>query len=207
VSDVKGSWKVPAIKGACPSSTQYASFWVGIDGYDSNTVEQIGTDSDCLNASPVYYAWYEFYPHNFHYVPHMPIEPGDIMSAEVSYSTGEFTVSITDVTSGKSWSTTHTMSNAKRSSAEWIIEATSSGSRIFPLADFGTVDFGYRSEKVSLPCEATVNGASGPIGSAAFAANLFEITMVASDGKTVMSQPSDVTDETSFTDKWENAGP
>ena len=26
------------------------------------TVEQTGTDSDCNGGSPVYYAWYEFYP-------------------------------------------------------------------------------------------------------------------------------------------------
>src|SRR5262249_48179989 len=63
VSDVKASWVVPAVQGNCPSTNQYASFWVGIDGYSSNTVEQIGTDSDCQNGQPVYYVWYEFYPH------------------------------------------------------------------------------------------------------------------------------------------------
>src|ERR1035437_4462946 len=61
VTDVKASWVVPAIVGNCPSTNQYSSFWVGIDGYSSNTVEQIGTDSDCVNSKPVYYAWYEFY--------------------------------------------------------------------------------------------------------------------------------------------------
>src|SRR5579862_6192130 len=38
VTDVKGSWVVPAIQGSCPSTNEYASFWVGIDGYNSNTV-------------------------------------------------------------------------------------------------------------------------------------------------------------------------
>src|SRR5262245_47089269 len=53
VSDVKASWYVPTA--SCPPSpNQYASFWVGIDGYSSNTVEQIGTDSDCQNGTPVY---------------------------------------------------------------------------------------------------------------------------------------------------------
>src|SRR5213592_3480117 len=32
VSDAKGSWTVPAIQGSCPSTNQYSSFWVGIDG-------------------------------------------------------------------------------------------------------------------------------------------------------------------------------
>ena len=41
----------------------YAAFWVGLDGYTSKSVEQLGTDSDCTNVnSPSYYAWYEMYP-------------------------------------------------------------------------------------------------------------------------------------------------
>jgi Peptidase A4 family len=65
VTDVKGSWVVPAVQGSRPSTNQYASFWVGIDGFSSNTVEQIGTDSDCQNGAPTNYAWFEFYPHPF----------------------------------------------------------------------------------------------------------------------------------------------
>src|SRR5689334_9151091 len=57
VNDVKGTWTVPSVVN-CTSANQYASFWIGIDGYESNTVEQIGTDSDCQNGSPTYYAWF-----------------------------------------------------------------------------------------------------------------------------------------------------
>jgi hypothetical protein len=200
VSDVQGSWIVPEIQGACPSSTQYASFWVGIDGYDTNTVEQIGTDSDCQGGLPVYYAWYEFYP-KFAYIIPITINPGDVISAKVSYAGGKFTVSITD---GKqSWSTSEKEPNAKRASAEWIIEA--SGGQ--PLADFDSVTFGS--------CEATVDGGSpAPIGSFATSpvASLFEITMVASGGAN-MSEPQPLTGGStlstsdSFLDIWLNAGP
>src|SRR5437899_2952963 len=58
VTDAKGSWIVPSV--TCSSSTTYSSYWVGIDGYSSNTVEQTGTDSDCSSGHGVYYAWYEF---------------------------------------------------------------------------------------------------------------------------------------------------
>jgi Peptidase A4 family len=54
-TDVKGDWIQPAA--TCTSERTYSSFWVGIDGYNSNTVEQTGTDADCNNGSPVYYAW------------------------------------------------------------------------------------------------------------------------------------------------------
>ena len=65
VTDVKGTWMVPTLQ-SCTSATKYSSFWIGIDGYDSNTVEQIGTDFDCINGTPTYYAWFEFYPHLLH---------------------------------------------------------------------------------------------------------------------------------------------
>jgi hypothetical protein len=212
VSDVKGSWVVPALPlpgqlNACTSGTQYSSFWVGIDGYSSNTVEQIGTDSDCQNGSPVYYAWYEFYP-KFPYNIPIAINKNDVISAEVSYSGGQFTVSITDcsptLNTCTSWKHSEKMPNAKRSSAEWIIE--DSGGL---LPDFGTVYFGQDSTGVSNTCYATVllanekEPTTGSIGS--FGASVFEITMV--DGTTVMSQPSSLSDGTSFTDTWMNQGP
>src|SRR5437773_12177051 len=41
-TDVKASWVAPSV--SCPSGKgQYSSFWVGIDGYNSNSVEQTGT--------------------------------------------------------------------------------------------------------------------------------------------------------------------
>src|SRR5690348_12236358 len=46
VSSVQGSWIVPSVTCAKHSAT-YSSYWVGIDGFSSGTVEQTGTDSDC----------------------------------------------------------------------------------------------------------------------------------------------------------------
>ena len=103
VTDVKASWTVPAV--TCPSTgDQYASFWVGIDGYSSNTVEQIGTDSDCVNGVPTYYAWYEFYPHPSYTIRSntLSVRAGDLISAEVSADAkGTFTVTLTNVTAGR----------------------------------------------------------------------------------------------------------
>src|SRR4029077_20070010 len=68
VTDVQGSWVQPAFKGTCGGfyNSSYAVFWVGIDGFNSNTVEQIGTQIHCISVlwvAGVYYsAWYEFYP-------------------------------------------------------------------------------------------------------------------------------------------------
>src|SRR4051812_4222271 len=142
VSDVKASWVVPAIVGPCPSTSQYSSFWVGIDGYSSNTVEQIGTDSDCQNGQPAYYVWYEFYPHWSYTVNTLTIHPGDQISAEVrADAKGTFTVILIDQTTRGSFQTSAKMNNADRSSAEWIAEAPWSGG-VLPLTNFGTAQFG-----------------------------------------------------------------
>lgn len=186
VSDVKGTWTVPSVVG-CTSAAQYASFWIGIDGYDSNTVEQIGTDSDCQSGSPTYYAWFEFYPHLSYTINKFPIHPGDSIAAEVSYNGGTFAVSLTDKTTGLSFSTSTKMNNAKRSSAEWIAEAPSGGG-VLPLADFQTVNFGGD--------QATIASSGGPIGSFP-AANVFEVTMVNSSG-VPEATPTPLTNNDSF---------
>ncbi len=149
---------------------------MGIDGYNSSTVEQIGTDLD-TNASgkAVYYAWYEMYPS----APinlSMTINPGDQISAEVKYTgSNKFTLTLTDVTSHATFSTSQTLKSAKLSSAEWIAEAPSSSKGVLPLADFGTVSFSAAS--------ATISGKTGPIDNTAWpAGNPISITMVGSSG-------------------------
>lgn len=142
VSDVKGQWNVPQIAVACPTSYRASSFWVGIDGDGTSTVEQTGTSTDCSGGSPSYYAWYEFYPAGSH-VLSMIISPADHMSGEVKYSTvtKKFTVILKDLTTGKSFSISKSMSTAKRASAEWIAEAPSNSAGIIALTNFGWVTF------------------------------------------------------------------
>ena len=203
VTNVRASWVVPAIQGGCPATNQYSSFWVGIDGYSSNTVEQIGTDSDCQNGNPVYYAWYEFYPH-LSYGVNMTIQPGDVISAEVSAGAkGLFTVTLKNLTKNETFSTSAKMPSAKASSAEWIVEAPYSGG-VLPLPNFGTAVFGNDYTSVLNTSYATVGGTAGPLGS--FPNNV-EIKMVDSNGG-IKALPSDLTkDGTSFTDSFVSSGP
>lgn len=205
VTDAKGSWKVPSIVGTCPSTNQYSSFWVGIDGFNSGTVEQTGTDSDCQNGTPTYYAWYEFYPHPSFIISGITVHPGDTISAEVIYSGGRFTTTITDTTNGQSFSTSAKVHSAQRSSAEWIAEAPSSSGGILPLADFGTAYFGTDNTGIASTNYATINGVTGTIGS--FGSSVQTITMVSNSGAT-KAQPSSLSsDGTSFSVKWVSAGP
>ena len=203
VTGVKGSWKVPPVY-CGTTSNAYASFWVGIDGYSSNTVEQIGTDSDCQNGSPVYYAWFEFYPQASFSVNSLRITAGDVISAEVTYASERFTVSLTDETTHQSFSTSTKMNSTKRSSAEWVIEARSDG-RVLPLADFRAVLYGADYTSVASTCYATVGGRSGSIGS--FGGSVYDILMESRNG-TWKSRPSALsTDGSSFMEAWLGAGP
>lgn len=198
VTNALGSWTVPTV--TCTSTTSYAAMWVGIDGYSSSTVEQTGTISYCQGGVANYYAWYEFYPSPMYEITSVPVSPGDKISAGISYSGSTFTVTINDVSTGKTSSTSQAVSSAQRSSAEWIAEAPSSGNSILPLANFGTAYFGMDNTGVSSTNTATIGGASGPIGS--FGSSVQEITMVTNSGVTE-AQPSALsTDGTSFTINW-----
>jgi len=123
------------------SSDSYAAFWVGLDGYSSDSVEQTGSDSDCDGTTPDYYGWYEMYPANPVYYTNT-VKPGDAMSASVVFSgTDTYTLTLKDSTQG--WTETKSINESgfDRSSAEVITEAPSSSSGVLPLSDFGTVNY------------------------------------------------------------------
>jgi hypothetical protein len=201
-SDAKGSWTVPSV--SCSSKATYSSYWVGIDGYSSNTVEQTGTDSDCSSGHGVYYAWYEFYPNPSVQISSLTVSPGDKISAEVSYSssTGKFTTTITD--GSHTFSTSGSVSGAARSSAEWIVERPALcrvHCSLTSLSNFGTVSLGMDYTGIAGTNYATISGSTGAIGSFG-SANIHRITMVNSSGKT-LAEPSVLSgDGTSFTETW-----
>src|SRR5437762_3371450 len=60
VSAVSGSWIVPKL--VSTPSNSYCAIWVGIDGYSSPTVEQIGTSHNWINGAQQNYTWFEMYP-------------------------------------------------------------------------------------------------------------------------------------------------
>jgi hypothetical protein len=151
-SSVSATWTQPAAN--CTgsharggSSDTYAAFWVGLDGYSSDSVEQTGTLIECVGTKAYYYGWYEMYPAALTTYSNT-VKPGDSFSASVTFSgTETYTLVLTDSTQG--WTKTFTANETglDRSSAEVITEApccTSSGG-ILPLANFGTVSYGSSS--------------------------------------------------------------
>lgn len=184
---VSAKWTQPTVK--CGSTNTYSVFWVGLDGYNSSTVEQTGSGGFCQGGSPVYFAWYEVYPKEPIIEINKPVHPGDALSASATAVTSSsFKLVISDSTQGWTFKTTQTLSGAALSSAEVIAEAPSSQSGVLPLANFGTVHFS----------NSMVNGQS--IGSF----SPVEIVMVTS-GRTVKAQPSALSGGTAFSVTWKHS--
>ena len=183
-TSVSASWTQPSVKAT--SQDAYSSFWVGIDGDGSDSVEQLGTEVDYINGQAEYYAWYEMYPAypvNFSDT----VRPGDHFTASVTEASGgKFTLKIADTTRGWSHTVTTTYSAAALASAESIAEAPSDSSGTLPLADFGSVNF----------TNATANGQ--PIGSQ----NYDPITQAS--GSTVKDAVSGLSGGTAFTCTWKH---
>jgi hypothetical protein len=138
-SKVTGSWTQP--KATCGSATSLAAFWVGIDGYSSKSVEQEGTIIECISGVAHYATWWEMYPANAVQIVGTTVKPGDHITASTIRTGTSYKLTVTDSTTpANSFTTTQTCAAATcvDSSTEWIAEAPSGSSGLFPLAKFGT---------------------------------------------------------------------
>jgi hypothetical protein len=115
-------WTVPTV--SCTTSGTYVAIWTGLDGYSSDTAEQIGAEVYCAGTTAEYYGWYELYPAD-------PVEfsktlkPGDSLQASVTYKSPDFTLTLRDVTQGWTQTATKAVSGAARSSAETVVQVPS----------------------------------------------------------------------------------
>jgi len=185
-TSVSTSWTQPSITGCTSSdptgltkSSPYAAFWDGLDGYNSDSVEQTGTIGYCSGASAKYYAWYEMYPAGS-VVYSNPVEPGDAMSASVTYAKSTtsgrhgrgtayvYTLTLIDKNRWTKSTQITTTTAYARSSAECITEAPYY-ENVLPLADFGTVSYSscdangspLRSSSSGLEQITMINGTTG----------------------------------------------
>jgi hypothetical protein len=147
-TSVTGTWRQP--RATCTAgSPGFSSVWVGLGGFSpgSQALEQVGTEVDCTGAGrATSSAWYEL-------LPAPPVDlalkilPGDLISASVNVSGNDVLVQIKNRTRRTSFTKQLTMTAPvpDLSSAEWVVEAPSTCSRLrckpLPLANFGSVAF------------------------------------------------------------------
>ena len=143
---VAATFTVPSVNCATTPSS-FSVHWVGLDGFNSGTVEQDGVESDCNGSTPVYSAWWETFPGNTIQTA-FNVNAGDAVIASVYFKStsgahhDRYNLVLTDVTSGQSFNLWKKCgaSSCKNNSAEIISEAPSSGS-ILPLADYGIENY------------------------------------------------------------------
>lgn len=158
VTFVKGSWIIPTVVQPPKDGTYYA-IWVGIDGFNSGTIEQLGTAYQFTNGKQINYAWFEMFPKVSMQISNFPVKPGDSITAIAKYEgSGQYTLKMFNNTR-KTFTVvpaSHTRSTVSpRTSCEWIVEAPSDNKGILPLAHFNPVTF--------TKCEAIIKGIRGKI--------------------------------------------
>jgi len=206
VSTVAGTWQVPSVTStAGTGNAAYSAVWVGIDGLDDGTVEQIGTMQGAevfsegkgkTVTATAYYAWVEMYPAEsleiteatrFGKTVPATIKPGDTITAKVSCVGDKFTFTMSDMTAGWTYTGTAATATPERMTAEWIVEApadeTGQTISILPLADFSKVSF--------TACSATIDNLPGPIDGHNFA---WEKLIMQTSGGVVKAGPTVFTD-------------
>ena len=185
------------------SGGSYAAFWVGIDGFNDQTVEQTGILAEPSghghNSETVYYIWYEFYPSAPVYAS-FTASAGDYVYANVTYDGGHnFSTFISVSTSSGNlvgiFSGHANVKGANDDSAEWIAEAPASSTGILPLANFGEAYYGQYYTGISLTNYATINGHFATMGS--FSPT--EIIMVNQQGQPEATPSAILGDGSSFT--------
>lgn len=139
-SDVTGSWtEPPTTPDPCANvkgkQVTVASFWAGLDGWDSRTVEQTGTDEECIGTTRVDVAWIEFYPAR-PIVVSTNVHPGDSLTAHVYQDGNDVYANLVDSKRGLDVTQHIPVGSLAFNSAEWIGEAPTNR-----LTAFGSVDF------------------------------------------------------------------
>jgi peptidase A4-like protein len=140
-TSVSANWTQPAAH--CSSGSQYSAFWVGLDGYNSSSVEQTGSEADCSGSRASYSSWYEMYPANPVYFSNAT-KPGDSFSGSVTYNgSGAYTLVLTDHTQNWTHTVHASLNGAANSSAEAIVEAPccKSSGQPLNLTNFGSMNF------------------------------------------------------------------
>lgn len=167
---VGGSWEVPSVASSPASS--YSAIWLGIDGFNNNSLIQTGTEQDVDSSGHASYAaWWTTSSNQFveqdissgcspSSTNCGTVQANDQITAtitQMSASTSQWTIVISD---GSEWTFTKTLTyKGPKASAEWIVEAPTVGGRVATLADYGS-SLTFNPDTIAA---GTINGTSSPL--------------------------------------------
>jgi hypothetical protein len=141
-TSVSATWTVPSI--TCGQQTTWLGTWIGVDGAESsgpgtNLVFQDGVYSYCISGQQENQAWWESYPGPANGLG--SVNAGDTISASVQEANGGWNWSVSDETSGASWSSAQPVNySGPADTAEWIVEDPGAPTEPF-VSGFSPVTF------------------------------------------------------------------
>lgn len=140
-TSVSATWSQPGV--TCPKDEDLiVVFWVGLDGFTTNTVEQDGTLAWCFRGTALYYSWWEMFPTNNIQIVGSTVAPNDAITALVSFAAGNYNLKLTDTTHPANSFTKSAKCGAGQKclnqSAEWIVETPGGTRGLWPWPNFGT---------------------------------------------------------------------
>jgi hypothetical protein len=191
---VSGSWTTPSV--TCSAEDQVTTDWVGLDGFSSSTVEQLGTTSWCFQGTATYFTWLEMYPAKLIQVS-TALQPGDRITASVTRAGTKYTLKLTDTThtaNGFTRTATCTLAKCKDTSAEWISERPSFPIGVVPQAHYNAFTITNGTE--------TAGGTAGTIGTGP---GVNAITMVDATDTYNLNTVSGLAGNNSFSTTWKNS--
>jgi hypothetical protein len=145
---IHAAWKQPVV--TCPTDDARASFWIGIDGWGTGSVEQVGTWGVCNGAGkPVTYrAWWEIVGGGGGAQP-FAISPGDSIEASVVFANDIYALAVKDLTNKGEFATKAKCGTrpCNRTTAEWIIERPGG----HPLAQYQDMTFSDLRFSAAMP--------------------------------------------------------
>ncbi len=183
----------------CGAEDELTSEWVGLDGWISSSLEQLGTMSWCYQGAAVYFTWWEMFPTGTGLIRvGTALKPGDKITASVTRSGTNYTLKLTDATTpGNNFTTKQTCpaTTCTDTSAEWIAERPAFGIGIAPLAHYNAFSITNG--------EQTSGGKAGTIGSFA---TVNEVTMIDATQAYNLNSVSGLTSKnSSFSTTWQNS--
>lgn len=199
---VQAQWVQPAVTCDPSQPVENAVFWVGLDGWGNNSVEQGGTLANCQNGTAQYETWWEMYPYNG-LVTAFTINAGDTIAASVTYvtSTSTFDIEVKDVTSGQTLSQNLPcepgMGGCVRGSAEVVSEDPGGGADVdnrFYLPHYQPVTYTGASVTDS-------TGHTGTLSDSSWQQN--QISQITSENVIKQLTSALTSDGSSFTTTWQ----
>jgi hypothetical protein len=150
---IRGQWVVPTATAATPGQAEASSSWIGIGGgcldtsctATDSTLIQTGTEQDvAADGTASYSTWYELIPAPSISTP-LAVQPGNTVAAAITETLpGVWSISLTNVTTGQTWSTTVPYTSTY-ATAEWIEETPvtigGGGAGLAAMPKLGTVSF------------------------------------------------------------------